>query len=351
MPSIRIRMATFPTTRLHWDWLRSFEAVARHGSLTAAARSLGVSQSTVSRHLAFLEDASGSPLWERGSPIVLTERGQVLLDAVRPMVDAALAARSALDAAPELRGVVTVTTVGEMVRWVLSRSRGGFYERHPQLRLRLLSDNSVSSLAAGEADIALRLARPERGDLIARKVGEEAFDFFAAEDAALHPEVPWLGLSGSLANIAEQRFAERAFGDRPPRLLLEDVEALAFAVQRGVGVAVLPCRLATRLPGLRRVRPSDVGAHDLGPVPSRSWWMIVHRHQQDVPKVRAVLDWLASVMAPPALSRRGRCAAEARGYQRSSSVSGRGANSPGTPWLEFWTARGTHHGRAAGLRR
>jgi hypothetical protein len=89
---------------------------------------------------------------------------------VGPMVDAALAARCALEDTPELYGEVTLATVGELVRWELAPCLPDFYRAFPHLRLRLLADNRVSSLAAGEADVALRLARPQRGELVARKV-------------------------------------------------------------------------------------------------------------------------------------------------------------------------------------
>ena len=278
-----------------WDLFRTFEAVVRKGSLTAAAKALGVSQSTVSRHLGRLEEDAGSPLLLRESPARLTERGAALLSAVEPMVDAALAARAALEDTLELRGEVIITTVGEVVRWVVTPNLPAFYRTYPHLRLRLLASNETSSLAAGDADIALRLARPAKGELVGRKVGRESFGFFAAHALPRGPDAPWLGLCGSLTRISEQRHAERAFASRPPRLLVEDVEALGLAVQAGLGVAVLPRRFAGRLLDVEEVRPRDVGAKDLGPVPGRDFWAIVHRSKHRMPKVRAVLGWLADI--------------------------------------------------------
>jgi len=287
---------------MEWDLLRTFEAVARLGSLTAASKALGVSQSTVSRHLARLEESAASPLLLRESPLRLTERGASLLATVQPMVDAALGARSALEDTPELHGEVTLTTVGEMVRWELTPRLPEFYRAFPHLRLRILADNRISSLAAGEADVALRLVRPERGELIARKVGTESYAFFAASSLELHPEVPWMGLAGSLAGIPEQRHAERAFATRPPRLLVEDIESLGLAVEAGLGVALLPRGLAARLDDVVEVPPRQIGARSSDPLPSRDIWMIVHRSKQHVPRVRALMKWLGGDRSHPARS-------------------------------------------------
>lgn len=292
-PAIRFRMVG---CGMEWDLLRTFEAVARLGSLTAAARALGVSQSTVSRQLSKLEaEHAGSPLLLREAKVRLTERGEALRAAIEPMLEAALVARSALEATPTLHGEVTLTTVGEMVRWVIAKELPSFYRTYPQLRLRVLANNQVSSLSAGEADLALRMFRPARGELVARKLHSEAYGLFAARRLKLHPEVPWLGLAGSLAEIPEQRHAERAFASRPPRLLVEDVEALGLCVKAGLGVAILPCGLAARLGQLIEVAPSQVGAVDLGPIAPRDFWMVVHQGKQHVPKVRAVMEWLVSL--------------------------------------------------------
>jgi DNA-binding transcriptional LysR family regulator len=277
---------------MEWELLRTFEAVARLGSLTAASKALGVSQSTISRHLARLEEQAGSPLLLRDAPQRLTERGASLLAAVRPMVDAALAARSALEDTPELSGEVTLTTVGEMVRWELAPRLPEFYRTYPHLRLRILAENRVSSLAAGDADVALRMFRPERGELVARKVFSVSSAFFAASSLELHPGVPWMGLTGSLAGIAEQRHAERAFATRPARLLVEDVESLGLAVKAGLGVALLPRGLAARLDGVVEVAPQRIGVRGGERIPSRELWMVVHRAKQHVPRVRAVMSWL-----------------------------------------------------------
>jgi DNA-binding transcriptional LysR family regulator len=289
--------------QMDWDLLRTFEAVARLGSLTAAARALGLSQSTVSRQLDRLEAAADSPLLLRETPVRLTERGDVLLAAVRPMVDAALAAQAALEETPELTGEITVATVGEIVRWVLVRELPSFYRAYPGLRLRILADNRVASLAAGEADVALRFVRPHKGELVARRLHTVTYGFFAAARLKLRPDVPWLGLAGSLADIPEQRYAERAFS-RPAHLLVEDVESLGLAVEAGLGVAVLSKGQAQRLKRVIEISPRalNLSERDPGPPPARSLFAVVHQAKHRLPKIRAFLDWLTtlpSLRIPP----------------------------------------------------
>lgn len=292
MTVIQICITLTPRNTVDWNYLRTFEAVARAGSLTGAARLLGISQPTVTRHLMRLEESAGSPLMLRQTPVLLTRRGEELLEAVRPMVDAALIARSRLDARPSLHGTVSLTTVGEVIRWSIAPKLANFYDRHPNLTLELLVSNEIASLAAGEADIAIRLARPARGDLIARRIQTETYGFFASTSCELSPETPWLGLGGALANISDQALARRAFEPRTPRLLVEDLETLGRAVEQGLGAAVLPRRFTKMLDGVVEISPESVGSRLTEPLPDRHFWLVVHAARQRVPKIRAVLDWL-----------------------------------------------------------
>jgi len=287
---------------MDWDLLRTFEAVARLGSLTAAARALGVSQSTISRQMSKLEARAGSPLLIRASPVRPTQRGALLLAAIGPMTEAALSAQAALEDTLDLRGEVSVTTVAEVIRWSLVHALPDFYATCPELRLRLLADNHVNSLAAGEADIALRFARPERGDLAVKRLLTESYGLYAAPSLHLDAETPWLCLAGSLAQLPEQRFAERCFADRPPRLAVEGVEALGIAVKSGLGVALLPRGLAGQL-DLVELNAEEVGADAPGPTPTRDLWLVVHRSKRELPKIRAVIRWLVETLttATPAL--------------------------------------------------
>lgn len=283
------------TLDAQWDFYRTFEAVVRLGSLTAAARSLELSQSTVSRHLQRLEEIAGSPLLLRQSPLRLTERGEALFVAIEPMVTAALSARAALADTPELHGLVTLTTVPEVLRWSLVPELDSFYRAYPHLRLRLLATNQVLSLAADEADLAIRFARPNRGDLVSRKLGTESFAIYRAVTLDVHLDVPWLGLAGTLARIPEQRQAERLFASRMPRLLVEDLESLGIAIRAGLGVGILPRRWASRMPDISEVDLQALGLKPSEEIAPRDFWLVVHQSKQRLPQIRAVKSWLENV--------------------------------------------------------
>ncbi|MFO0660275.1 MAG: LysR substrate-binding domain-containing protein [Polyangiaceae bacterium] len=81
-----------------------------------------------------------------------------------------------------------------------------------------------------------------------------------------------------------------------PRLLVEDVETLGLLVKQGLGCAILPKTFAGSL-SLREVVASEVGAEDLGAIPSRELWMLVHRSKKKIPRVRAVMTWIEEVFA------------------------------------------------------
>lgn len=284
---------------LDWDLLRTFEAVVRLGGVTRASRELGVSQSTVSRRLAQLEARAASPLFRREPAWGPSERGESLLAAMGPMVDAALAANVALASEQRVAGEVTLTTVGELARWFLVPALPRLFEAHPDLRLRLLADPRVQSLAAGEADLALRFARPERGELVARRVGVVRYALFGARGLAIDPTTPWLTLAGSLDELDDVRWATRAFADRPPHLAVEDLESLGVAVEAGLGVALLPTTLASRLSRLVEVEPSRLGVRGRRP-PMRTIWLVTHRAKRGLPAIRAVSTWVAALLSPNA---------------------------------------------------
>ena len=167
-----------------WDELRTFFEVARDGSLSAAARRLGLTQPTVGRHIDALEDALGLTLFTR-SPRGLTATPAAL--ALAPHGDAMAAAaaalaRSASSEAALDRGVVRVTASEIIGNEVLPSIFAGFHARHPGVAIELAVTNRSEDLARGDADIAVRMVRPTQSGLVARRIGSARIGLYAHRD-------------------------------------------------------------------------------------------------------------------------------------------------------------------------
>src|SRR5258708_20640589 len=246
--SMQIRM-------LDWRDLRFVLAVQREGTLSAAARSLGVNQSTVTRRLAALhESLRASVLERRGATYVLTPLGERLKPLLAEMEDRALAlerAAQGLDARPA--GVVRITTVDALAARFLAPSLPRFRAQLPDVTLEI--DSSARSLDLGrrEADLALRLIRPRQEALVARKVGRLGFRLYAARSYLERRGLPRLGhgLEGHdlLDDDEEQSWSPEVKWSRaltaPARAAarLQTWQGRMVAAEAGAGGAALPCLL------------------------------------------------------------------------------------------------------------
>ncbi|MEC9432567.1 MAG: LysR family transcriptional regulator [Pseudomonadota bacterium] len=275
--------------RVDWEDLRHFLALADAGGLSAAARRLGVDHSTVARRVAALEAALGVALLDRAPrAVALTAAGARIAELARPAEAAAQAVRRAAAGAPAgLVGPVRISAPPAYATAVLAPRLGGFVARHPGVALTLAGEVSAADLARRDADIALRMSRPSRPGLAARRVAPLDFALYAAPD---HPTDPadWAFISwdDARAEIPQHAWLEAARDGRPVALRTNDASSQAAAAQAGLGAALLPVFLAARLPGLVRL-PWD------GPLPRRDLWLAVHEDLRAVPRIRAALDFLA----------------------------------------------------------
>jgi DNA-binding transcriptional LysR family regulator len=163
-------------TDIDWEDVRFFVAFARHGSLSAAARVLGVNHVTVARRVAGLERALGARLMERRSDgYVPTMAGQSALQAAGAM-ELAAQALSRTEAGA-IAGLVRITATPSLAAAFLISRLSAFRERHPQLDIELTAERRPVSLARHEADLALRIGRPDDSDLVARQLVTFGFGF------------------------------------------------------------------------------------------------------------------------------------------------------------------------------
>ena len=169
---------------MDWDKLRIFQAAADAGSFTHAGETLGLSQSAVSRQVGALEADLGAPLFHRHARgLILTEQGEMLLDAVRDVVLKLDAVRSRLiDSREKPTGELRVTTtLGLGANWLAPRL-GEFVELYPEVKLQLLLSDEDLDLGMREADVALRFREPMQPDLIRRRLFTAHFHAYASAD-------------------------------------------------------------------------------------------------------------------------------------------------------------------------
>jgi DNA-binding transcriptional LysR family regulator len=290
--------ATSLPAPLDWTALRDFLAVAETGSLSRAARRLGVSQPTLTRRMAALEDRLRAELFRRTARgVELTEAGESILPAARQMEQEAHSlelAVSGRDAA--LAGVVRVTsTEGLGIHW-LTPALVQFQLAHPAIEIQLLIQNQVLNLLQREADVAVRLSRPQQPDLVGRKVADLGFGLYASreylerhgrpatpEDLARHRSVAFdesaRWLTGPGAGM------ERALSAAPVAYRANSGQAQLAAIRAGCGVGVAARFLAARHAELEEVLPETAIALEI--------WLITHPAMRRSARIRAVFDFLA----------------------------------------------------------
>jgi DNA-binding transcriptional LysR family regulator len=170
----------FRTARIDWEDVRFFAALARYGSLSAAARALTVNHATVARRLAALEQTLGTRLFKRRpTGYELTAAGRSALEAAGAMENAA-AALSRLEHEMPLTGLVRITATPSLAEIFLIPRLAALQHQYPGLDLEVMAERRPVSLQRHQSDIALRLGRPERSELLGRCVGRIAYRFYAA---------------------------------------------------------------------------------------------------------------------------------------------------------------------------
>ena len=299
--------------KFDWNQARAFLVTAEEGSLSAAARALGMTQPTLGRQVTALERELGVALFERaGRGLVLTPGGMELLEHVRAMGDAA--GRVSLSAGGQsqtITGTVTVTANEIQSAFLLPPIIAKLRREAPGLELEVVSSNATVDLRRREADIALRNFRPTQPELIATRLRDEPMRLYAAArylrrlgvaqgqgqgrgrarpDPQLLSRAEFIGfdrtdtLTNSLATIG-LRLTQRNFPVRTKSHVV-----LWELVKQGVGIGVVPERLGDAEPRVRRVLPE--GEPLLMPM-----WLTTHRELRTIRRIRLVFDMLAAELA------------------------------------------------------
>jgi DNA-binding transcriptional LysR family regulator len=277
---------------MDWNHIRAFHATALSGSLSAAARELGLTQPTLSRQVVALEADLGVALFERrGRRLVLTPTGMELLDHIRVMGDAAgTLALAASGRAQEVGGRVCISATDTYAAYVLPDIVARIRAEAPQITIALVASNAFSDLHRGEADIAIRHARPERPGLVGRYIRDTEAGFFASSDwVARHglPKAPAALAAADLMGLDDPDFATylRAIGipiaTEDLRIVSESSVTLWEMVKRGMGVGPMLSEVGERTADVVNVLP------DMEPI-SVPIWLVTHQALSTSPRIRLV---------------------------------------------------------------
>lgn len=270
----------------NWDDLRVFLTLAREGTLTTAAKALGVSHPTVARRVAALEKQIGARLFERlPDRFVPTSAGEELLGDTEAMEKAALSIdRRSAGLTDTVSGVVRLSA-GEAMAALLARHLPDLRERLAQIQFELIASHTLANLSRREADLLIREQVPDAAGLVARKLGRAAYAVYAHPSLAAARGKPetWIGFDDDHTYMPGQQWLQARLGGARPAVRGNNWLVLREAARAGAGLAVLPCYLGDPDPALKRVGGiiSEVFADQ---------WLLVHRDLRALPRVRAVMD-------------------------------------------------------------
>lgn len=277
-----------------WDELRTLLETVREGSMSAAARGLGVDHATVSRRIRRLEQQLRQPLLDRQRPgLALTPFGEAVLAEAERMRDAAATIARLAEARPRLAGLVRLTSTGMFATAYLTPALAVLRKAQPLIDVELIVDERSLSLARREADIALRLARPKSSELVARRVATLGYGLYASPAylRRLRGSAAFVGFEESHPDLPEVAWLRQVAGSQPVAFRSNYRMAQVEAVRAGLGIGVLPHYVAK---GLAAV-PASV-AQAPGKM-TRELWLLVHRDLKDAPRFRAVIDFLVDRLA------------------------------------------------------
>jgi molybdate transport repressor ModE-like protein len=277
--------------KLVWDDLRFFAEVAQKGSLSAAARALGVDHATVGRRVQRLEAMLGRTLFDRrGGGFDVTADGREVLIHAEAMDKAALAVARFGAGAPALSGTIRVTATEALASHYLTPRLAEFQALHPDINITLLNDDRNLSIARREADLALRLALPADGELTARRLMTLGYGLYEAADRPEGSAERYVGYAEDHDHLPETGWLRQLAPSGRIVFRSNSLSAQVAAIASGSGRGFLPHYLA-RGYGMLRLLPRDDALSKAAL--SRELWLLVHRDLRNVPRIRLLIDFLA----------------------------------------------------------
>ncbi|ADG10186.1 LysR family transcriptional regulator [Caulobacter segnis] len=265
-----------PTSKLSWDDLRVVQAVARTGALAAAAQTLGINVTTITRRLAKVEEVLGVALFDRrrAGYVATAQGGEVVALAERVELDVIGVARRVSGHAHGHAGELRITTSDSLLLYFLTPMIASFKACNPAVRVEVTVGNGALNLARGEADIAIRATEKPPENLFGRKVSMIAWAPYRAwsdkvADSHAGPDRQWVSYGGRLSGLKAADFVAARVPPDAIGYRTDSVAGAAAAIAAGMGVGYLPCMLGDLSPDLQRIGPIE-------PALSDDLWLLTH---------------------------------------------------------------------------
>ena len=269
---------------MDWSDLKIFLAVARAGTLGAAARQIGQTQPTLGRRLRALEQALGQSLFQRTSGgFVLTDEGQAVLAHAERMEEEALGIARQVSGQPDrLSGFLRLSASEWFGTYVLTPVLAEFSRRHPDVAIELVTDTRLYSLSRREADLVFRIGAFDEPDIRQRRLLVQTYGVYKKAGSD-HHGMGLILMDTALDHLPDVGWLKARRPDAPVVFRSNNREAQAHMCRMGAGLAVLPCRLAAQIGGLEPV--------DMGEVPPpRNLYFGYHRDLGKLARLRALVQ-------------------------------------------------------------
>jgi len=286
------------------DHIRTFHAVAKHGSLLAASRHLGLTQPTAGRHIDLLEETLGLSLFVRGREgMRLTEKGADLVTAAGELMrNATEFERVATGLEEKIEGVIRLSANQIFGTLLLPGIIAGFMSEHPEINVEVEVSNEVTNLLQRDADIAIRLFRPTQNDLVTRKVTELPMGLFAHENYLARNPAPksiddlrhhvLLGQDRDPSLIGAYRAAGLELTPTDFAFRCDNDIAEINAVRAGIGIGPLHLGMARNWPSIVQVLPKL-------PIHTYELWLACHADVRHNKRIRLLMDYLSAKLRLP----------------------------------------------------
>jgi molybdate transport repressor ModE-like protein len=286
---------------IDWDDFRFVLAIVRGGSVSAAAKQLGVDHATVIRRVDRLEKHLSAKLFDRRKTgYLLTEAGQRVADSAEAMESTIVANQEQVGGSvARLTGTVRIGAPDGFGTAFLAPRLAPFADRYPDLDLQLVATARLFSLSKREADIAISLTMPKEGRIVGRKLLDYRLGLYASPayldrfptivSREVLPQHRFVGYIEELLFTPELDYLPQVSPRISARFRSANLIAQLNATLSGFGIAVLPHFMASDYPQLVAVLPEEISI-------TRTFWMLMHADSKDLARIRAVADYIGEIV-------------------------------------------------------